>query len=363
MSSCSSELSITLHANLPTCWDDLVASSVEADFFHTSAWTPLAARCHGHLRPFWFTASLGDQVVGGLAGLKWSSKIPVLGQLHRLESSLEGVSGGPVLKAGLSAEDQKNVFQYLVWALQKAGDKGLARCSISLNTAQEKQHGALLKKMAGWDRRSVPGAVINIQSGLDEFEMTRMKKNKRNERNRGLKRGVEAFVTNEVKWIQEYYPIYQAASETWGISPVPLDFLKGLLELGPEQSFFTCVVYEGKVIGGHLNLVHRDRVMAWNGVTDPAFARDYFPATIAVWQDATEACRRQAGYLDLGASGEVVSLEGFKKNFGAEMEERGFYVLETSGLKRLSRIQKFIMGPKSKSIGEARRWHDDPEKS
>jgi hypothetical protein len=204
-----------------------------------------------------------------------------------------------------------------------------------------------------WKRRSVPGAVIDLEGGIETFEMTRMKKNKRNERNRGFKRGVEAFVTNELRWLRDYYPLYQAASATWGVTPVPLGFLEGLLSLGPERAFFTCVLQGQEVVGGHLNLVHHQRALAWNGVTDPKLARTHFPATIAVWQDAVEACKRGLRYLDLGASGGIVSLEGFKSHFGAELEERGFYVRESALMAGLSRLKSG-----SGDGGATQRWHD-----
>jgi len=97
------------------------------------------------------------------------------------------------------------------------------------------------------------------------------------------------------------------------------------------------------------------RVFAWNGVTDPAFARTHFPATLCFWGDLVEACRRGAQWLDFGASGGVNSLAGFKKYFGAELMPRGFYVADSRLLGAL-RWGGATLG--RLRGGTARRWHD-----
>ena len=123
-----------------------------------------------------------------------------------------------------------------------------------------------------------------------------------------------------------------------------------------DRAFFVCVRLAGQVIGGHLNLHYGDKVLAWNGVTDPQYARTHFPATLCFWGDMVEACRRQARWLDLGGSGSVGSLAGFKKYFGAELRVRGLYTRDTwgSGLVKKGRDtwrnRRGGSGPQ--------RWHD-----
>lgn len=351
----SFSIQVCHQAEAPCGWDALVTADPGADFFHTSAWTTLAARCYPRLQPFWLTVHRADRLVAGLAGMRRRDRLAPVGQVDRWESHLEGASGGPVIAGELDDQERAQLFDLLIDCLANQGAGFLRRWSVSLNTAGEQLHGHALARRGDWHRRAVPGAVIDLSAGLETFEMSAMKKNKRNERNRGLKRGLASFVTHEVRWLREYYPLYKAASRTWGMPPVPLEFLSGLLGLGAERSFFTCVTCEERVVGGHLNLVHGDRVLAWNGVTDPSLARTHFPATVAVWQDAVEACRRGARLLDLGASGGVVSLEGFKKNFGATFEDRGFYVKETAALRLLSGVRHLWSA--GRRPGTAR-WHD-----
>ena len=320
------------------------------------------------LEPVWLTVHAlsdhgnGESLVGGLVGVRRRTRVPVLGHVDHFQSHLDGTSGGPLVAARLSRPDQERIFRILVDGALSLRRGSLCSCGISLNTDHEARFGALLAGDPRFQRRDVPAAVIDLTGGPEAVEMDRLAKNKRNERNRGLRRGARVVVSRDGDLLRRYYPIYEAACATWGTDPVPLLFLENLLA-GPEETvFFTCVMVEGQVVGGHLNLQFGDRVMAWNGVTDPAFARSHFPATVAVWGDVEEACRRGARSLDLGASGGVVSLAGFKKFFGAEMEARGFYLNQSGGLRLLRRLAGMAArwrvflgaGP------EAGRWHDGP---
>lgn len=358
----SGEVTVEVDDRAPEVWARLLAADPGADFFHTAAWSRLAGTHYPDTQPLWLSARCGGRLVGGLAALRRTRRRPLLGKLDSLESSLEGTSGGPLIAADLLPDRQVEIFRLLIERLLELKLGHLSRCTVSLNANHETRFGGILRRDPRWVRRVVPAAVIDLQGGLEQVEKTLMKKNKRNERNRGLRRGLEVFATGDRQWLERYYPLYEAACSRWGQVPVPAPFLGALLDLGPEHAFFTCVTLEGEVVGGHLNLVQGDRVIAWNGVTDPAYARSHFPATVAVWGDLQEACRRGARWLDLGGSGGVVSLAGFKQNFGAGMESRGFYVNATGGLKLLGgarsvaeRLKSFL-GPPDRS----RRWHDGP---
>ena len=119
------------------------------------------------------------------------------------------------------------------------------------------------------------------------------------------------------------------------------------------SAFFTCVKWEGRVIGGHLNLHRGAWVTAWSGVTDPELARTHFPSTLAVWGDVEEACRRGALWLDLGASDGLATLAEFKRTLGAATRERGWYLAERAPRRLLRRLAGLRPG------GARGRWHDD----
>jgi hypothetical protein len=299
------------------------------------------------------------ELVAGLNTVACVSGRKVMGLalgFRRLNSSYEGTSGGPVIAGDLDHRDRDLAFGVLVDALGSQPTGLLGSCAMVLSPAQEKRFGPQLLGCPGWVRRDATTAVVSLRGGIEQVEADRLVMNKRNERNRGLRRGAEVFATKEPALLREYYGIYDQAARHWGIEAVPQGLLQGLLADGEDRVFFTCVRLEGKVIGGHLNLHYGDRVLAWNGVTDPRYARTHFPATLCFWGDLVEACRRGAAWLDFGGSGSVGSLEGFKKYFGAELQMRGLYVRDSSLVRMTRRGRGFWR--KTRAVSSSQRWHD-----
>jgi len=350
-------LTVSVHDTVPAAWAGLLASDSRADYFHTAHWLQSAAVHQTGIRSRWLLAADQGRVLGGLALAERrtaSGPLPWLRSL-RLDSSLDGTSGGPIISEALSPADQSAVFQALTAHLTTLRTGPLGIATVSLNGGHEAAFAAQLTGRPGWRRQDIPAAVIPLDGGPDHVSAHLMKKSKRNERSRALRRGCEVFASRDASLLEAYYPIYLQASSAWGQAPTPLAFLQALLADPADRVFFTCVRLEGRVIGGHLNLHHGRRVIAWNGVTDPAFARSHFPATLAVWGDIVEACRRGAAELDLGASGGVVSLAGFKQHFGAREERRGFY-RHPAPLRALAMRWR----EKGGGSGDGRRWHDTP---
>ncbi|MBU8870472.1 MAG: GNAT family N-acetyltransferase [Gemmatimonadales bacterium] len=329
-------LTIEIGDAAPSDWNELVASDPDSDYFHTRIWTETISRCYPDKISLWLTVRLQKRLVAGMAILHSIGR-----RVDLLESSLEGTSGGPIIARDLPVDFAGSLFMLLIDHFYQLRSGFLGSLSLSLNSGHEARFGFHLAGDSRWVRHEHSAAVISLAGGIDEVERGRMNKTKRNERNRALRRGVELEVTKDPELVAEYYPIYLRASEKWGIEPAPLILLQELLaastDSGPGEgrAFFTCVRIEGRVVGGHLNLHYGDRVIAWNGVTDPKFSREHFPATAAIWGDLVESCRRGASWLDLGGSGGVIKLDEFKQYFGAEEIVRGWYVSETLALRGL----------------------------
>lgn len=329
-------LQVGLAAEPPDDWEELVAADPDADFFHTRDWTWAVAAAYPDRSALWLTVRAGSRLVAGLAAVQTVDR-----RVERIESSLEGTSGGPLVAGDLPVEMAASLASLLLDRFFDLRSGWLGSLSLSLNAGHERRFGGLLRTDSRFVHHAHPAAVIPLEGGLEAVEMERMKKNKRNERNRALRRGVVVAATRDPGRIAEYYSIYLEASRRWGVEPAPLELLQSLLAVregrasGRGDAFFTCVELEGRVVGGHLNLVFGDRVIAWNGVTDPAIARSHFPATAAIWGDLQESCRRGARWLDLGGSGGAVKLATFKKSFGAIEEERGWYTSDTAALRLL----------------------------
>lgn len=342
----------------PDDWSDLLSRDPSAEYTQTKYWTEAVCAHLPNARAVWLSLRRSGVLVGGLNAVERTNKKSrgLIPGRRRLESSLEGTTGGPVVARDLESLEQDHVFGMLIDGLTGLGLGPLGTCAMVLGPTQEKRFGPLMRNRSGWVRKDAPTAAVSLDGGIEQVEKTRLVRTKRNERNRGLRRGVEVFPTEEMELLRQYYGIYEQASRHWGIEPSPLALLETLLRDGAGRVFFICVRFEGKVIGGHLNLHLGQRVLAWNGVTDPALSRSHFPATLCFWGDLVEACRRDAAWLDMGGSGGVGSLVGFKKYFGAELQMRGLY-LRDSLAARLLRRGRDLWRSRPGTASPVR-WHD-----
>lgn len=306
----------------PPDWADFIAACPDSHFFATPLWTRAICRYWSGTTPIWLTARRDRQLVAGMVALHLRR-----GPFGRLVSHFEGTQGGPLVAADLLSPQQDSLFQDLVQAYAALRRGATLEATLTLGAGREARFGALLPQKA-WQRREVPTAVMPLAGGLKHVEMHVLKKNRRNERNRSLKRGCRYEVTADPEKLAAYYPIYRAAAQRWQITPVPQSLLHQLLVEGEGRVFLTLVSLQEQVIGGHLNVHWGDRVTAWNGATLPEHD-DNFPATLLIWADLEEACRRGARWLDLGGSGRRRKLADFKRLLGAKVEVSAHYQLET----------------------------------
>ncbi|MEN8006912.1 MAG: GNAT family N-acetyltransferase [Candidatus Krumholzibacteriota bacterium] len=344
----------------PDDWSDLLSRDPAAEYTQTGYWTEAVSTHLPDARAVWLSLRRDGLLVGGVSLVERTGSKQVKGMMpgrRRLESSLGGTTGGPVVSHELEAGEQDRVFNHLVEGLTGLDSGPLGTCAMVLGPSREKRFGPLMRRRSGWVRKDAPTAAVSLEGGIDQVEKSRLVKTKRSERNRGLRRGAELFLSDEVELLREYYRIYARAADHWGIEPTPLALLEALLRDPDDRVFFICARFEGKVIGGHLNLHFGGRVLPWNGVTDPALSRSHFPSTLCFWGDMVEACRRQADWLDMGGSGGVDTLVGFKKYFGAEMQMRGLYLRESRAAAILRRGRDLWRS--RPGTAAPARWHDD----
>ena len=350
--------SVTVADTAPSGWADLVAADPGADFFHTEVWTRLLCRHLPHLHPLWLSVHHGDRLVAGLAAVRYRRGVGPLPLLTRIESHFEGTAGGPLLAADLSDDQAGQACEALSSALRGPDLGRLTSVTVALNTEHEERFGDRFAAGGAWLRQDHPTAAICLREGLDHVEMHRMNKSKRNERNRGLRRGATVTVTGDPDLVAGFHRIYSDACAVWGRTPLPQALLQDLIDESGGAVFLTCVQVEDQVIGGHFNLHHGDRVVAWLGATDPAWARSHFPATVSIWGDLVEACARGASWLDLGGSGGIQSLSGFKKYLGATVRQRGLYLYEKPLARLARRCVHWRHALRARS-STPRRVHDD----
>jgi hypothetical protein len=351
--------SLDIAAGAPDDWPTLLSRDPAAEYTQTRHWTESVARHLDEAAALYVTLRHRGELVGGLNAVRRRLSRRILGLpvgYTRLQSSFEGTSGGPVVAADLPDRVRDRIFTKLVRAYAGQRHRLLGTCALVLSPAQEKRFGPVMGRLRGWVRQDTLTAVVSLAGGIDTVDRERLVMNKRNERNRGLRRGAEVFATTDPALFDQYYRIYAGAADHWGIEPVPVSLLQSLLRDEQGRVFFTCVRLKGEVIGGHLNLHFGDKVLAWNGVTDPRYAKTHFPATLCFWGDMVEACRRGAAWLDLGGSGQVKSLAGFKKYFGSDLLVRGLYTRDSLSARLLKKNRELRRNRRTGQAGT--RWHD-----
>jgi CelD/BcsL family acetyltransferase involved in cellulose biosynthesis len=311
-------LVVSVTDSAPPEWDEFLQACPNSQFFHTPLWTKITCRYFSGSHPIWLFARWQGMIRGGMVAVRRRR-----GLFLHLASHLEGTTGGPLLSPELSTSEKQEVFTELMEHYTGLGGGIRGILTTTLPSDLDQRFRPLLEDR-GWHRREVVAAVMSLTGGIDHVEMHVLKKNRRNERNRSLKRGCQPGVTNDPEILAEYYPIYHAAALRWGVKIIPLGLLRDLFVEGAGQVFLAFVRYQGRVIGGHFNFHWGDRVTAWNGATLPEH-NDKFPATLLIWTDLVEACRRGATWLDLGGSGGITKLANFKKLLGAEERIRGHY--------------------------------------
>jgi hypothetical protein len=168
----------------------------------------------------------------------------------------------------------------------------------------------------------VPTAVVDLAGGLAHVERYVLSNNRRNERNRGLKRGCTLHTSHDPADLAAWYPLYLEIAAGWAQAAVPLGFMQELVREQPRHAFFVHVRHDGGIIGGHFCVAWRDHVHALYGASRDDRAKELFPATLLYWQDIVEACARGARWLDFGGYAGRSGLQRFKQLMGATEELR-----------------------------------------
>ncbi len=275
----------------------------------------------------WATATAAGEAVGGLAWLETAR-----GPFRTLEAHHAGLPCDLLLDPALDPARRRAALAALLDAWTAAARSPLTLAATLHAEGPADDEVAAPLSASGFRRTAVPVAYFPLAEGLDHVEAHLLKKNRRNERNRSLRRGCATQVTSDPAVIDEFLPIYAAAIRRWGSRPIPSDLLRGLLAGGGGDVYCTTVRRDGTLLGAHLCLQAGGTVTAWVGATVDSSGDssgdstdDVFPATMLVWADLVEACRRGATRLDLGGHGGQRGVAQFKELLGALTLERAMW--------------------------------------
>ena len=322
----------------PTVWGTLPQDDPPRAFSHHDYWIRSIVRhIPGHSGG-WLIAETGGRALGGVP-LVESRK----GPFRRFSAHYMGTPGYPLLPASLDLPVRGRVVAGLCRALRRLSRGG---GTLDLNLFMPADHSVFWRRelsRCGARHRDVSHSAIPLDGGIETVEQRHFHRTRRKERNRALRAGCEAGVTSDPQIVDAYYPVYLAATRRWGVDPLPSPFFRSLLEQGGGRAFMSWVRFEGRLIGAHLNLEGDRDVTAWNGATLPEH-NDKHPATLLIWTDLEEACRRGSSCLDLGSHGGLAGVANFKKLFGAEDRFRSRYTLSSTAGRLLGGLSRRLRG-------------------
>lgn len=315
----------------PGGWSELQDANGGCEFTQSQLWTDLAASHYPAARPRYIVAEVGGRLVGGL---------PLVARrragLVRLESSFDGTLGGPLLHPELEVRERHDVVRSLMGGVldQLRGRTGLAVVTLAASEAPDLAEDPGVRR---WRCERYESAIVDCREGLDHVDTALWTNNRRNERNRGLKRGCALRSSVDSGDIARWYPLYEAKARQWAQAPVPLGFLQQLTQEAPDRVCFDHVVHDGEIVAGHFCFVSRQRLVAWQGAARPDLARSHFLTTLLYWRNIETACERGLEGVDFGGCVGRDSLWEFKRRCGALPEERCQY-LAVSDYGRLHRL-------------------------
>lgn len=328
-------LSVETASSPPSGWDQWLAAIPGADYAASAWWTEAAARHFPAASAVWLIARRDGRLVGGLPAVarrRYGTR--------RLESSVEGSPGGPVVAADLASPARDDAFAALAAAYAATVGGRTVAAVLTLDRPVEAMHGPRLAASGLWRREEVPTAVVDLAPGLAHVEAHVLSNNRRNERNRGLKRGCSLHTSSDLADLAAWYPLYRMIARDWAQAPVPLAFMQELAHTRPDRAFLIQVRHAGVIIGGHFCVHWGDRVHALYGASRRDVARELFPATLLYWQDLVEGCARGATVLDFGGFGGQAGLRRFKQLMGTREETRAQYTCTRRGWEAVARLRR-----------------------
>jgi hypothetical protein len=326
-------------ASAPAGWDAWLETAVGSEPAASSWWVAAAVRHFPATSALWLLARRDGRLAGGLAAVGRRRFA-----LRRLESSVEGSPAGPVLDPALDDGARDAVLDALTTAYAARVVGRTVSADFTLGRASEARFGARLAKAAAWQRAEVPTSVVDLSAGLTHVEAHVLSNNRRNERNRGLKRGCTLCASSDPLDLAAWYPLYREVARDWAQAPVPLAFMQELASTRPDRAFLVQVRHAGAIIGGHFCVKWGDRVSALYGASRRDVAKELFPATLLYWQDLVEGCARGAAVLDFGGFGGQSGLRRFKQLMGASEEMRAQYTCARRSWRVLSAARRRARG-------------------
>ena len=245
-------------------WDDLVLSTPDYSFFHSSSWARVLVESYDY-KPLYFT--ILDK--GRLLAL-----IPVM----EINSPLTGRRGvslpfsdycEPVI---LESANFHDVFNHIAVYGKKAGWK-----YIELRGGTKLfQHISLSSYFYGH--------TLDLKQNEDKI-FSGFRSTTRKNIKKALREGVTAKVCNSLDSIREYYRLNCLTRKSHGLPPQPFHFFRIVFDhiISRNEGTLVLASYHNKVVAGAVFLHFGDRVIYKYGASDRTY-QNVRPNNLVMWE-------------------------------------------------------------------------------
>lgn len=291
-------------------WWQVAENCDYATFYHTPAWHHLVYESIPGLQ----IKTIGGRLQNGTRFILPMMTTKRVGPFYGLTSAAEDFYGGIIADGPITAQDQQQIYQYVVDKWQVISLKFLPLPS---------QPCAIDSK----DFYSVEGTdktyVIPLSPGYEQIYKNYSRGHK-SAIKKAEKAGVTVEVTEDLEDYREYYQIYLDSVDRWDdlflgeTAPwVLMENTHNLAQKMPDKIKLWVARLEGKVISGAIVLYWNKSAIYYHGANH----REYFSHRAAnLVQDEIIKHAAQADYAyetyDFGPSGISDGVREFKRRFG-----------------------------------------------
>lgn len=285
-------------------WDELLASSQEYTFFHTSAWAKVLWEAY-HYRPLYFTVLDSNRLL---------ALIPMM-EVRSMLTGLRGVSlpftdhCEPIIVEGIEAEDMFNFV-----------------------TEYARQHSWRFVESRGGRYPDATPAVsfykhtLNLTFGIDKI-FSRFEHSTKSNIRKAIREDVEVNIFRSLEAVKEYYRLQCITRKRHALPPQPYRFFQKIYEHVISKNLGLVVLAShGKTnIAGSIFFHFREKCLDKFGASD--YAYQHLRANNLVMWEAIK-WYSQNGYRSLSLGRTMLDNTGlrrFKTGWGTDEQILNYY--------------------------------------
>ena len=278
-------------------WDELLHTTDQSCFFHTSAWAEVLHGAYGY-KPLYFSVIEDDHLVG---------LIPVM-EINSLFTGRRGVSLPFTDSCPPIARDSAS-FQIILGRVIEYGKDARWKC-LELKGGRELLHDPLANA-------SYCSHTLTLDRSAEKTFKLFRGSTRRNIRKAELA-DLNVEMCHDKKSLKIFYQLHCLTRKYHGLPPQPWSFFKSVFEYVIDKShgFVLLALHGGKAIAGAVHFVFRNEVLFKYGAFDRRF-QHLRPNNLVMWEAIKWCCENGIRSFNLGRTElENKGLIQFKHGWG-----------------------------------------------